>query len=247
MSSPHPQAHTAVGPRALDHVAVAVADRAALEAFLCEHLGMQVLERGHELTLVGADRRHGKLALYDAEGPRQPGVLARVALRVADLERALAELPDEIVVAWPVPELTVFRGPEGLELGLTQLFGGVDYDIDHISLRVADPDQLADALSELGFVPRGGALQVADKQVRLERGAARIEEPPMLRHIGVVVDSVEALEVQARERGLESEAVVDRRDRLAIILPGVERIRLEYVEERPALPLGDELVPPPIL
>ena len=36
---------------------------------------MHVIERTDAFTLVGADARRGKLTLFDAEGPRDPGAL----------------------------------------------------------------------------------------------------------------------------------------------------------------------------
>src|ERR687885_894585 len=89
---------TAISPHSLDHVALWVADRHALATFACEHLGMHEIERTERFTLVGADARRGKLTLFDAEGPREPGVLERVVLRVGDLDRALAALPDDLPV-----------------------------------------------------------------------------------------------------------------------------------------------------
>jgi catechol 2,3-dioxygenase-like lactoylglutathione lyase family enzyme len=73
-------------PETLDHVALWVGDRDALADFLVDRLGMHVIERTDNFTLVGADARRGKLTLFAAEGDREPGVLARIGLRVFDLE-----------------------------------------------------------------------------------------------------------------------------------------------------------------
>ena len=59
----------------LDHVALWVADRDTLAEFLTAHVGMHVIERTDKFTIVGADARRGKLTLFAAEGPRQPGAL----------------------------------------------------------------------------------------------------------------------------------------------------------------------------
>ncbi len=77
----------------LDHVALWVADRDALADFLTTYAGMHVIDRTEKFTLVGSDARRGKLTLFAEEGPREPGVLARVGLRVFDLDEALAALP----------------------------------------------------------------------------------------------------------------------------------------------------------
>ncbi|MGH3050011.1 MAG: VOC family protein, partial [Gaiellaceae bacterium] len=88
-------------PRTLDHVAYWLVDRDAVAAFATAHLGMHEIERTDAFTLVGADARRGKLTLFAAEGPRERGALEHVALRVGDLERALAELPDDLEVERP--------------------------------------------------------------------------------------------------------------------------------------------------
>src|SRR5436190_675192 len=77
---------TAIAPHSLDHVALWVADRDRLADFLCDHLGMHVIDRTDKFTLVGSDARRGKLTLFSAEGPREPGPLERVVLRVDDLD-----------------------------------------------------------------------------------------------------------------------------------------------------------------
>src|SRR4051812_23308345 len=125
---------------ALDHVALWVAGRDALAGFLTGHLGMHVIDSTDKFTLVGSDARRGKLTLFDAEGPRRPGVLERVVLRVGDLDAALARLPGEVEVDRPSPGLATFEALEGLGLGLTAGNGeGPEYDIDHVMLRVPDP------------------------------------------------------------------------------------------------------------
>ena len=72
----------------VDHVALWVADRDALADFLTTYAGMHVIDRTEKFTLVGSDARRGKLTLFAEEGPREPGVLARVGLRVFDLDEA---------------------------------------------------------------------------------------------------------------------------------------------------------------
>src|SRR6185503_20110502 len=100
---------------ALDHVALWVADRDAIAGLACEHLGMHVIERTDDFTLIGADARRGKLTLFAAEGPRERGVLERVVLRVGDLAAALAALPGDLAVDH-ADGVARFDGPEGLGL-----------------------------------------------------------------------------------------------------------------------------------
>src|SRR3954454_15067479 len=80
-------------PKTLDHVAFWVADRDPIAAFCEHHLGMHVIDRQDRFTLLGSDARRGKLTLFDADSPREPGAFAHVALRVSDLAAARAALP----------------------------------------------------------------------------------------------------------------------------------------------------------
>ena len=47
---------------------------------------MHEIERTDAFTLVGGDAREGKVTLFEAEGPRDRGVLERIVLRVPRLE-----------------------------------------------------------------------------------------------------------------------------------------------------------------
>ncbi|CAA9490026.1 MAG: hypothetical protein AVDCRST_MAG67-1287 [uncultured Solirubrobacteraceae bacterium] len=216
---------------ALDHVALSVADPAALAAFLCDHLGMHELSRSADVTVVGAGDRAATLVLVAADASREPGALERLVLRIADVERAVAALPAGTAVEGDRLELATFQGPEGLGLGFTMVAGGgIDYDLDHVVLRVSDPDQTRAALAEAGWVPRGQALHVTDKYVTLNASPQHSEHPErsLLDHIAVRVDSVDAVAAQAHVRGLEvDERVAD--DAFGIVLPGPERIRLHFV------------------
>ena len=84
-----------VSPTSLDHVALWVDEREPLAGFLCDHLGMHVIEATDTFTLVGIDAKLGKLTLFDADGPRQRGALERVVLRVSDLDSVVGSLPFE--------------------------------------------------------------------------------------------------------------------------------------------------------
>src|SRR5918997_5818589 len=102
----------------LDHVALWVADRDAIADLACGHLGMHVIERTDTFTLVGADARRFKLTLFSADGPREPGALVAVILRVGDLEAALAQLPDDAGLERRDDGVVLIGAPEGLTLGL---------------------------------------------------------------------------------------------------------------------------------
>src|ERR671935_2780581 len=155
----------------LDHVALWIGDRAALADFLVDRLGMHVIEQTDAFTLVGADARRGKLTLFAADGDREPGVLARIGLRVFDLEEALAELPPDVAVERPAAGRATFNAPEGLPLALVESESGVAYDLDHVGFVVPDPDRTFAELSELGLEPLDGRLRVGGSYIELERGA----------------------------------------------------------------------------
>ena len=221
----------------LDHVALWVADRAALADFLVDRLGMHVIEQTDAFTLVGADARRGKLTLFAADGDREPGVLARIGLRVFDLEEALAELPPDVAVERPAEGRATFTAPEGLPLALVETDGGVAYDLDHVAFRVADPERTFAQLAELGFEADDGRLSVGDAHVELERGEPAETERPLLNHLGLKVESADDHIKEARRRGLEIADVVDAANTYAVFIWGPERVKLEYVEHKASFSL----------
>jgi catechol 2,3-dioxygenase-like lactoylglutathione lyase family enzyme len=209
-------------PKSFDHVALWVADRDALGDLLCGPMGMHVIERTDDFTLVGADAREGKVTLFDADGPREPGALMRIAFRVADLEAARERL----------------RGadtkPEGVEIALVQGEDGtLDYDLDHVVLRVADPGAVSAGLVRLGFAERDGRLWIADRAVVLEPGGAGTEpERPLLNHLALLVDSADAHVEAARAAGIEVTEIKDAPNTYAGFVRGPEGIRVEFVEHK---------------
>jgi catechol 2,3-dioxygenase-like lactoylglutathione lyase family enzyme len=222
-----------VNPHSLDHVALWVADRDSLAAFLCDHLGMHVIERTDAFTLVGVDAKLGKLTLFTAEGPRDPGALERVVLRVRDLDAAASGLPG----ARREGDTVLVEAPEGLQLALVADPEAVDYDLDHVVLRVGDPEASARSLGELGFERRNGALAIADRELRLEPGGGPEGERPLLNHLAMLVDSAEETRAEAERRGLEIADWKDAANTLAVFVWGPDRIKLEYVEHKPGFSL----------
>ena len=222
-------------PRSLDHVALWVEERDPLADFVCDHLGMHVIERTDDFTLLGADALKGKLTLFDAEGPRDPGVLERVVLRVADLDAALGQLPDDLEVSRS-DGVAAFEAPAGLGMGLTE-GEGLDYDLDHVVLRVPDPERVGEDLVGLGFERRNGALVIADKAVRLESGNNGTSDRPLLNHIAVLIESAEDVKAEAEERELDIDKFVDAENTLAVFVRGPDGIVIEYVEHKPGFSL----------
>src|SRR5204863_8452129 len=127
-----------------DHVALWVADRDRIADFATVHLGMHVIERTDRFTLVGADARRGKLTLFVADGPREPGPLQHITLRVSDLAAAERALPDALLLERLPGEIS-FEVSEGLHVGLVEARTPVEYDLDHVALAVSDPEASAQA------------------------------------------------------------------------------------------------------
>jgi catechol 2,3-dioxygenase-like lactoylglutathione lyase family enzyme len=222
-----------VHPRSLDHVALWVSEREALSGLLCDHLGMHVIEETESFTLVGVDAKLGKITLFDADPPRSPGALERVVLRVRDLDDAVGRLPLEIERD---AEGVVFEGPEGLRLGLVE-GGGVDFDLDHVVLRLPETERAAGVLAAMGFERRDGHVAVADRHVRLVEGSPDDGGRPLLNHLAVLVESAREVQAQAEDRGFEIDDVKDAPNTFAVFLRGPAGVRVEYVEHKPGFAL----------
>jgi len=222
-----------VNPSSLDHIALWVADRPTLAAFLCDHLGMHVIEETDTFTLVGVDAKLGKLTLFDAEGPREQGALERVVLRVRDLDAAAESIPG----ARREGDAVVVEAPEGLHIAIVEHGGAVDFDLDHVVLRVSDPDESASVLGGLGFQRRDGKLAIADRELHLEPGGEPEGERPLLNHLAMLVDSAERSRAEAQGRGIEIADWKDAANTLAVFVWGPDRIKLEYVEHKPGFSL----------
>jgi catechol 2,3-dioxygenase-like lactoylglutathione lyase family enzyme len=222
-------------PTSLDHVALWVDERAPLAAFVCEHLGMHVIEETDDFTLVGIDAKLGKLTLFDAEGPRQRGALERVVLRVNDLDSVLDSLPFQ--VGRRGDGVAAFEAPAGLPLGLVQR-DGRDFDLDHVVLALQDPDAAAACLEEMGFERRPDAgAAVGDRHVRIVRGSGADGGRPLLNHLAVLVDDAHGIQGEAESAGLEVDDVKDAKNTFAVFLRGPEGVRIEYVEHKPGFAL----------
>lgn len=202
-----------------------VADRGPISQFLTRHVGMHVIAEEANFTLLGSDARRGKLTLFDADGPRERGAIGHVALRVSNLAAARALLPDGTA--------DVFDVGEGIHLTLVEAETDVDYDLDHVALLSADPDQTARSYERYGFQPAGSArVEVGGAFVEFMQGAPGEPERPLLNHLAVLVESADEVIASAGDLGIEVESVVDAANTYAAFLWGPERVRIEYVEHK---------------
>jgi catechol 2,3-dioxygenase-like lactoylglutathione lyase family enzyme len=220
----------AVQPKTLDHVAFWVADRDPIAELLERHLGMHVIARESNFTLMGSDARRGKLTLFDAEAPREGGAFAHVALRVSDLAAARAQLPEG------TPD--VFDAGEGVRITLVEAPTDVEYDLDHVALYSPDPEATAAEYLRYGFEPAGPTrVEVGGAYVEFLPGEPGKPERPLLNHLAVLVDSADDVVADAKELGIEVESVVDAANTFAAFLWGPEHVRIEYVEHKPTFSL----------
>jgi catechol 2,3-dioxygenase-like lactoylglutathione lyase family enzyme len=230
-------------PQTLDHVALWVANRDRIADFLTTNVGMHVVERTDDFTLVGSDARRGKLTLFAEEGPRERGPLKHVALRVSDLDGALADIPDEVDVDRPRNGEAYFDVYEGLRLGLVESDTDVEYDLDHVALYSADPSETAEAYVPLGFDAAepgdSGAdrVEVGGAFVEFHPGEAAEPENPLLNHLAMRVESASEHIDDAKRLGVEIDKVVDAANTYAVFVWGPERVKLEYVEHKPGFAL----------
>jgi catechol 2,3-dioxygenase-like lactoylglutathione lyase family enzyme len=218
-----------VEPLTLDHVAFWVADRHSIVELACRHLGMHVITKEDNFTLIGADARRGKLTLFDAEGPREQGVFKHVALRVSDLRAAREAMPegaDRIALG------------EGVDVVLVEAPTESEYDFDHVALYSPNPEVTAEEYVRYGFAPAGERrVEVGGAFVEFHDGAPGEPERPLLNHLAVLVESADEHIAEAKEAGIEVESVVDAANTYAAFLWGPERVRIEYVEHKPTFSL----------
>ena len=232
-----------MNPTKLDHVAYWVAERDPIAGFLTAHLGMHVIDRTDRFTLVGSNARRGKLTLFDAEGPRERGALKHVALRVSRLDDALAQLPGGFAVDAPREGEVFFDVSEGVRLGLVEAQTDVDYDLDHVALFSANPEETAAEYGSLGFAaaapgPSGcPRVEVGGAWIEFHPGEPGAPDKPLLNHLAVLVDSAEEHIAAATDLGVEIDDVVDAPNTYAVFLWGPERVRVEYVEHKPTFSL----------
>jgi len=220
--------------KTLDHVALWTAERDDLARLLVECCGMHEIERTEQFTLVGGDARRGKVTLFDADGPRERGVLERLVIRVRDPEETRARLAER--VGMDAGNGIVAALPSGLALGVVPGDDDVT-DLDRVILRVRDARATGSVLEELGLERSGDCLHVEDKEVVLRDGGVEEGERPLLNHIAFLVDHVADVEDEARRRGVEIADVVDAPNTRAVFLWGPDRIKLEYVEHKPGFAL----------
>jgi catechol 2,3-dioxygenase-like lactoylglutathione lyase family enzyme len=212
----------------LDHVALWVSERDRIADAVGRSLGMHVIERTDAFALVGWDARRGKLTLFAGDGPREPGALRHIGLRLPGGGNGASR------------ELTV---PDGLVLRLAESPAGAGPDLDHVALVSRQPERTAEHYLALGFQPADPApggeprVQVAGSFVEFHEGDPGEPDRPLLNHLAVLVPSADRQLAEAEEKGLEIADVVDAPNTKAVFVWGPERVKIEYVEHKASFSL----------
>ena len=200
---------------------------------------MHVIERTEKFTLVGTDARRGKLTLFAEEGPREQGALKHIALRVSDLEEALAGL-DGLGVEREdgAAYFDVVRGSSARARRGRRPTSSTT-SIMWRSSRVSPEETARRVRSSSASRPdrRCARVEVGGAFVEFHEGDPGEPERPLLNHLAVLVDSAEETRRSASDAGIEVADVVDAPNTYAIFVWGPERVKIEYVEQKPTFAL----------
>lgn len=213
-------------PTRLDHVALWTTDRDGVAARLEELLGFHEIERSDRFTLLGDDARAGKLTLFAAQGPRRPGPLLEIGLRVGGPAAA-----------------TVVELDDGLRLRIVPAAAG-PVDLERVALLAEDPVAARARWIELGFEPAPDTadgvprVRVGDAFLELHHGEPGRPELPLLNHLGVLVDGLDEVRAAGSRPELGEVELVDAPNTLAAFVTGPDGVRLEYVAHKPTFSLA---------
>ena len=214
-----------VNPTRLDHVALYVSDPQRAASALLARLPLRILEETDEFVLVGRRPELGKLTFFEAPPPREAGPLVRIGIAVpCAMASSRVDLGEELIVQ-------LVPGPREGEV-----------DLDHIALRVPDPDASARAWLDLGFerAERVGPIErvrLEDTFVELHPGSPAPSRRPLFNHVGLLVESVEEARSGVAEVGLEIRRFVEAENSRALFLSGPDGVEVELVEHRPSFAL----------
>ena len=236
----------ALRPLTLDHVALWVADRDASRTFASSGSGHARRSSARTRSRSSAPTRAAvKLTLFAAEGPREPGALQHVALRVSIWPPRRPRLPGDRARALREGEV-YFDVAEGLRHRARRgADADVEYDLDHVALVVPDPEELRRRLApaRLPSRPPGPSEPRGWRSAGAYRRVPAGEEPgeserPLLNHLAVTSTRRTNMAAQAVEAGAEIVDVEGRREHVrGLRLKGPERVKVEYVEHKPSFSL----------
>jgi len=114
----------------------------------------------------------------------------------------------------------------------------VDYDLDHVALFSESPKETATTYKDFGFAPEDETrVEVGGAFVEFHSGEPGDPEKPLLNHLAVLVDSADETLEDAKRAGIDVADVVDAPNTLAVFVWGPERVKIEYVEQKPTFAL----------
>lgn len=210
-------------PERLDHVALWLSDREDAVRRVMSFIEVQILDETGDFTLLGADREVGKLTLFDAPGPREQSQMMHVAFRAPEGENA-----------------------EEIQIGALHLLrivtpgASTSAELDHLALRVPDPERSATRWRELGFeaadprIAPGARVRLGDAFVDLYPGTALPTDRPLLNHLGALVESIDPYLDGSVGIDLEILDTVDAPNSRSVFVQAPDGVRLEYIEHKPS-------------
>ena len=132
---------------------------------------------------------------------------------------------------------------EGLRIGIVEAETDLDFDLDHVALYSAWPEETASEYVGLGFNPvspglsKAPRVEVGGAYVEFHRGEIGATERPLLEPPRGSRRLAEEHIVAANELGIEVADVVDAANTYAVFLWGLDRVKVEYVEHKPSFSL----------
>ncbi|MBC7460601.1 MAG: hypothetical protein H7287_04500 [Thermoleophilia bacterium] len=231
--------HLPHGHRALDHVAIRVADRDAFSDQLLELFDVRVIDRTERFTLIGPDFEHGKITLLDAEPGTTPVAGQLVSLVLVETTGRAVQPPirldNELVVTFTSADTL---GPEAARLPRHALVG--------IALRSDDPAGAAAGFADAHGMhivaqgPGASAVEVGngpvDGTITLLREEVPVGAARLLDHVGVLVEDAAAWRDAFEHDGDPIDRWVEAPHSRAVFVPGPDDVLVEFVEQ--LVPMG---------
>ncbi len=194
---------------------------------LVSRLPFRVIERGDDFVLVGRAPEHGKITLFEADGPRERGVLVGLGVGIPGaLETTRIQLADGLFVA-------LARADDS----------SAEIELDLVALAVPDPAGSAQLWRDFGFEPEasiGGVerVRLGNAVVELHPGRPAQTDRPYLNHLGLLIDSIDDVRRSVSEHDFDVTREVEGENSFALFLRGPDGVEIEYIEHKPSFALA---------
>jgi catechol 2,3-dioxygenase-like lactoylglutathione lyase family enzyme len=211
----------------LDHIALYVSDPEGAAARILSQLPFRIIEESEEFVLIGRDPELGKLTLFHADPPREPGVVRSVGIGIpcATVERTV-DLDD------------------GLRLELVPADPEGEVEVVHLAVLTPDPPASAKAWLEYGLAPAPKSphgvprVRAGSQCIELHVGTPEATTRPLLNHLGLLVESIDELRASLDSMDIAVTREVDAERSRAVFIDGPDGIELEYIEHKPSFALA---------